>query len=301
MIDDCDAVICNADMGEGAYYLKTHFEALDLGHYLKGHNAISSLGQVLLRRECIPSEWQKYPLSMNGADDYYLILIMLLKKQRMVEHRKTLYYHVYTGNNFSTDFQKMCLSVMEIFKSILHMGLIMQKQADVAIKIRQKEIDEFLNAEEKYPENIRQERQDNIKLINLYDRCLKNLEADYKLDNYIKTFRCSHIAVYGAGKMGKHFIYWMQNADVQIELLIDKRKKGEIDGIPIVDLNEAQRSKELFDLIIVTPMVETEKIIADLETLFACPIISLESVVYNMPCKLLELAHKKETERYIVN
>lgn len=300
LIGDCDAVICNVDMGEGPYYLKQHVEALDLKKYLEAHNAISSLGQVLLKRACIPQEWKEYPLTVNGADDYYLLFIMLLKKQRMVEHRKVLYYHVYTGNNLSTDFKLICLSVTEIFKHILRIGMITQKQADNAIKIRQKAIDEFINAEKKYSDDIRQERQDNIKLINLYDRCLKNLEANYKLDSYIKTFQCNHIVVYGAGKMGRHFIYWMKDADVQIEFLIDQRKKGEIAGIPIIGLCEAQRKKEMFDIIIVTPMVETEKIIAGLEKLFVCPIISLESVIYNMPCELLEAAHETETERYIV-
>ena len=219
----------------------------------------------------------------------------------MVEHRKILYYHVYTGNNFSTDFKKICLSVMEIFRHILQRGLITQKQADMAINIRQKEIEEFEKIREKYPGDIWQERWDNIKLINLYDRCLKNLEADYKLDSYIKTYLCSRIAVYGAGKMGKHFIYWMRNADVKIVALIDKVKKGEIDGIPIVDLREARERSEYFDMIVVTPMVETNNIITYLEKFFACPVISLETVVYNMPCQSLKTAHEIETDRYIVN
>lgn len=301
LIGECDAVICNVDMGEGPYYSKQRVEALDLNKYLEAHNAISSLGQVLFRKECIPQEWTECPLSVNGADDYYLIFIMLLKKQRMVEHRKVLYYHVHTGSNFSADFKKMCLSVMEIFRNILQMGLISQEQADAAVKIRQREIEEFIKAEKKYPGDARQERQDNIKLINLYDRCLKNLEANYKLDSYIKTFQCRHIAVYGAGKMGRHFIYWMRDTDTQIELLIDKRKKGKIAEIPIVDLGEAQRRKKTFEIIIVTPMIETEKIINDLGKLFVCPIISLESAIYNMPCELLKLAHETETERYMVN
>lgn len=301
LIGDGDAVICNVNLGEGPFYTKQHIEALDLKYYLEGHNAISSLGQVLFRKDCIPQEWQEYPLSVNGADDYYLILIMLLKKQRMIEHRKILYYHVHTGNNLSADFSAMCLSVIEIFKHTMQMGLITDKLADRVIKNRRKEIDEFTKAEAKYSGDIRRERQDNIKLINLYDRCLNNLEANYKMDNYIKTFQCSHIAIYGAGKMGQHFIYWMQDADVHIELLIDKRKKGEVNGIPVVGLSEAQRRKEKFDIIIVTPMVDTERIIADLEMLFSCPVISLESVVYNMPCQTLEAAHGADAERYLVN
>lgn len=301
LIGDYDAVICNVNMGEGPYYLQQRVEALDLKIYLEAHNAISSLGQILFRKGCIPREWIEYPLPVNGADDYYLIFIMLLKKQRMVEHRKILYYHVYTGNNFSTDFKKICLSVMEIFRHILQRGLITQKQADMAINIRQKEIEEFEKIREKYPGDIWQERLDNIKLINLYDRCLKNLEAEYKMDSYIKTYRCNSIAVYGAGKMGKHFIYWMRHADVKIVVLIDRAKRGEIDGIPIVDLHEAKEYSENFDMIVVTPMVETDNIIIHLEKFFACPVISLETVVYNMPCQSLKTAHEIETDRYIVN
>lgn len=301
LIGDCDAVICNMVLDEGPHYLKQGVEALDIERYLKGYNAISSLGQVLIKRDCVPQEWIEYPLSVNGADDYYLIFIMLLKKRRMIEHRKILYYHVYTGNNFSFDFRAMCLSVIEIFRHTRRMGLITRKQAETAIKNRQKGINELKKTEEKYPINIRQERQDNIRLINLYDKCLKNLEANYKIDNYIKTFQCSRVAVYGAGKMGRHFVYWMQNADVKIVILIDKVKRGEINGIPIVDLCEAQEQSGAFDMIIVTPMVETKDIITDLQGLFVCPVISLETVIYNMSSQLLETAHKTETARYIVN
>lgn len=301
LIGNCDAVVCNVDLGDGAHYLKQHEEALDLKHYIKGNNAISSLGQVLIKKSCIPKEWKIYSLSMNGADDYFLIFLMILKKQPIVEHRKVLYYHVYTGDNFSTDFRTICLSVIEVLEKMKCIGLISQEICDIAILNRKKKLEEIGIFRRKYRDDIWQERLDNIKLINLYDRCLKNLEADYKIDSYIKTYLSSRIAVYGAGKMGKHFIYWMQNADVKIVIVIDKIKKGEINGIPIVDLCEAQKRSEKFDVIVVTPMVETKGIIINLEEMFACPVISLETVIYNMSCQLLKTAHEIETDRYIVN
>lgn len=301
MIGDCDAVICNMDLGEGPHFRREDVEALDLKCYMEGHNAISSLGQVLLRREAVPEEWKSQFLSGNGADDYYLIFMMLLKKHSMAEHRKTLYYHVFTGSNFSTDFIAISFSVTEVLKRLEKMKLLPQRIADAAINKRQEEMDQFLRSEEKYPCDVRRERRDNIKLINLYDKCLKNLESGYRLDSYIKTFRCHHIAMYGAGKMGRHFIYWMSDTDVKIEAAVDRMKKGSIDGIPIIDLDEAQREKDRFDLIVVTPMAGTEHIIAELEGLFTCPVISLEAAVYNMSCQLLGTAHKTETKRYTVN
>lgn len=301
MIGDCDAAICNMDLGEGPHFVKKKVEALDLKCYMEGKNAISSLGQVFLRRDAVPKEWIQHLLSVNGADDYYLIFIMLLKKQRMVEHRKALYFHVHTGSNFSSDFMAISLSVIEVLNKLVQTGLISHKEADTAIKNRRNEMKQFLTAEEKYPCEIRQERRDNIKLINLYDKCLKNLEAGYRMDSYIKTFRCDHIAMYGAGKMGRHLLYWISDTDTKIEIVIDRVKKGDINGIPIIDLEEAQRDKDKFDLIVVTPMAGTEQIIVELEALFACPIISLKAAVYNMSCQLLESAHKTETVQYIVN
>lgn len=301
LIGICDAVVCNADRGDGPLYSGAHEEALDLNYYLQGGNAISSLGQVLIKKVCIPKEWECDPLCMNGADDYFLIFLMILKKQPIVEHRKVLYYHVYTGGNFSTDFKAICISVIEVLERMKRAGLITQKTCYLAAKSRQNQLEEFEKIKEKYPGDVWQERLDNIKLINLYDRCLKNLEADYKMDSYIKTYRCNSIAVYGAGKMGKHFIYWMRHADVKIVVLIDRAKRGEINGIPIVDLREAKEYSENFDMIVVTPMVETDNIIIHLEKSFACPVISLETVVYNMPCQSLKRAHEVETDRYIVN
>lgn len=301
MIGNCDAVICNMDLGEGPHFRREDVEALDLKCYMEGHNAISSLGQVLLRKDALPEEWRSQFLSGNGADDYYLIFMMLLKKHRMAEHRKTLYYHVYTGSNFSKDFAAISFSVTEVLKKLGKMGLLPQEITDTAIKKRQGEMEQFMRSEEKYPSDVRKERRDNIKLINLYDRCLKNFESGYRLDSYIKTFQCHHIAMYGAGKMGRHFIYWMSDSDIKIEAAIDRIKKGCIDGIPIIGLDEAQRKRDRFDLIVVTPMAETERIIAELERLFACPVISLEAAVYNMSCQLLGTAHKTETARYIVN
>ena len=48
-------------------------------------------------------------------------------------------------------------------------------------------------------------------------------------------------------------------------------------------------------------MLETKDIIVDLEKLFICPIISLEAVIYNMSCHLLDSAHTVKTARYVIN
>lgn len=301
-IGECDASVCNVDIGEGPYYSKSGVEALDLSIYLSGYNGIFSLGQVLFRKDRIPVEWIKKPLRKNGADDYYLLFIMLLKKQKMVEHRKTLYYHVYTGENLSTNSEAMDMSVEELLGNLVSMELLTNKQMEDANRNRDCESRRRLARREKYSESMWDERVEHIRTIRIYDKCLCNLELSYAVDSYISTFGCNRIAVYGAGKMGKHFLYWMRiSKKVLVEVCIDQKKSGQILGIPVIQIEDAKEQKDKFDMIVVTPISGTKRIIEELEQIFDCTIISLEEVVCNMSCALLETAHRSPEYIYIVN
>lgn len=273
-------------------------EALELSSYLSGNNTIVSLGQVLFKHDAIPSEWIENPLSLNGADDYYLIFMMLLRRQKMVEHRKILYYHVFTGRNLSADYDAMWSSVFEMLDCLVVMDMLTDLQANVVRENIAATKNKEKNLMKKYTESIWKERQDNMRLIYLYEKCLKNLEAGYSFDSYINTFKCKYIAVYGAGRMGKHFMYWMGDHVGNIELLIDRKQRGYIYGVPVVGINEAKQHKERFDIIIVTPLAGRNEIIEELELHFDCVIIPLESVIYNMSCQLLQVSHKAETNMF---
>lgn len=68
---------------------------------LKG-NQIVSPGQVLIRKNCIPFDWQKYQLKVNGADDYLLWILLFERKHKIAYNLNTYYFHQYTSENVSS-------------------------------------------------------------------------------------------------------------------------------------------------------------------------------------------------------
>lgn len=75
---------------------------------------IVSPGQCLIRKSSIPKDWIKRPMKYNGADDYYLWLLMFGTGCRITCCYEKVYTHKYTGNNLSLNDEKMFLSEREM-------------------------------------------------------------------------------------------------------------------------------------------------------------------------------------------
>ena len=60
-----------------------------------------SPGQCMMAREIIPREWMTHVLTVNGADDYFLWLLMLDKGIGFHYVDEPLYIHHRTGENVS--------------------------------------------------------------------------------------------------------------------------------------------------------------------------------------------------------
>lgn len=81
--------------------------------YAKFDCRIISPGQCLIKKDSIPDVWKNNILRNNGADDYYLWLLMLTEKRKFRLNRQCIYTHVYTSVNASLDNSKMHQSVYE--------------------------------------------------------------------------------------------------------------------------------------------------------------------------------------------
>lgn len=84
--------------------------------YAKFGCRIMSPGQCLIRKDSIPTVWKENILKNNGADDYFLWLVMLSSKARFEINREKLYNHVYTSVNASLDNNIMMESVKELIE-----------------------------------------------------------------------------------------------------------------------------------------------------------------------------------------
>ncbi len=108
--DDADVEVANArleqaDGSELLWYRNSYHKKLigDLKTYLKVGIQIISPGQCLIRKSSIPDFWKTHIMSKNGADDYFLWLLMLAQGMKFKCLDEALYTHRYTAANISAD------------------------------------------------------------------------------------------------------------------------------------------------------------------------------------------------------
>lgn len=100
-----NAMLEQADKSQLLWYRNDYHKSLvgDLDTYLRVGIQIISPGQCLIKKSSIPDFWQDHLVRVNGADDYYLWLLMLAKGMNFEYLDQALYIHKYTGSNISAD------------------------------------------------------------------------------------------------------------------------------------------------------------------------------------------------------
>lgn len=96
--------------------------------YLLATNPIVSPGQALIKRTAIPNEWLNTPIENNGSDDLLLWTTMLAKKKKMVYNNEKIYIHSETGNNLSSQYDKMIASDFSVYDVIKRMDVLSNYQ-----------------------------------------------------------------------------------------------------------------------------------------------------------------------------
>ena len=114
-----EVLVSNAALGQRAGHLKWYRSTYhtkrigDIDCYCNVGIQIISPGHTCIYKKAIPKEWTEYICTYNGADDYFLWLLML---SRNVEFRyidKVMYLHKYTGSNLSADTRVTDISTLE--------------------------------------------------------------------------------------------------------------------------------------------------------------------------------------------
>lgn len=131
----------------------------DLHYYYLVGNMIVSPGQCMIKKKIIPNEWCMYPVKNNGSDDLLLWILLLKKEARWTINPDVLYRHVFTGNNISSDLNRMISSTNEVIDLLKHLNLISPAEINLInrrIKMREiyegKSIGKKIFAYLKYPD-----------------------------------------------------------------------------------------------------------------------------------------------------
>jgi len=121
-----DLIISNAklEQADGHYlqWYRTDYhwqKSWDMETYINVGIQIISPGQCLIKKSSIPEFWMDNIVSVNGADDYYLWLLMLAAGAKASTYREELYIHKYTGVNISSETSATDASVYD-FLNLLY-------------------------------------------------------------------------------------------------------------------------------------------------------------------------------------
>lgn len=103
-------IVANAGLeqndGTVVPWYRTGFHKRQVGNlrtYLTVGTQIMSPGQCMLAKEIIPREWLTHVVTVNGADDYFLWLLLLDKGIDFHYLDDVLYEHRFTAENLSAD------------------------------------------------------------------------------------------------------------------------------------------------------------------------------------------------------
>lgn len=89
---------------------------------------ITSPGQCLIKKDSIPTDWQKNIMQTNGSDDLMLWIMMLKQNKKFNLLNECLYIHNYTGKNVSGSTQQVFNSSSEAAKILRDTNIISEKE-----------------------------------------------------------------------------------------------------------------------------------------------------------------------------
>lgn len=206
-----DAVVCMATVRDNNAYenFETFVQSLSKEKmYLQ--NAIWSPGQVLIRKEAIPTKWIKENIDINGADDYFLWICMLHENKRFAYNREILFHHIIKGNiNTSNNLVQMQQSVDEVIGKCCNNYLTSYECS-------------ILEEGNLKRRNIKLAELGTLRNVTYYLEIWMNLrDAGYNISKYLISHGIRQVSIYGMGKMGVHLYKEIRN-DVLIKYLIDK-------------------------------------------------------------------------------
>ncbi len=273
-----DAIICNGKNFSQLIY-KNAIElkkAIDVNEYKKGYNRIVSPGQVLIRRKVIPVEWIDNILKNNGADDYFLWMLLFCKNYKIGIHKKVLYCHLISDENTSKNGTGMNASVFEMIEKMRYLDYLTKEETEEIRKSRAP----FADKKEMSIEAYRKEKSYK-EMLELW---MQLRERGISVDKFLSKKHLRNIAIYGGGIFGRHLYHELKRSNIQVNCFLDQNRNVEIPGIKTIFPGEELGS---LDAIIVTPFMEYEQIRKQLSKFYPCNIISLGAVLFNADYELL--------------
>ena len=261
-IGSADAAVCRVINNNRLHYTNTHvFEKVISKEFmLKKWCPIVSPGQVLLKRASIPEIWKQNIIKHNGADDYFLWLLMAGEGKSFSLNQEILFEHVATGMNTSGDTNEMMDSECEMIK-ILETSHVFQGEEE-----------EWLH---KLPESLRRihiKELDNYKgSFSFFQKWMQKVSVGISPIALFEKRKWNKIAMYG--DLGKCLEMLLKDTGIEVKFFIDQNAEYIISELPVYRKEKVQGE---VDAVIMT--IKDDVIVKELEKIVKCPVYGIDEI-----------------------
>lgn len=119
------------------------------------------------------------------------------------------------------------------------------------------------------------------RMFQLLGRWVSLNECGLTIGKYLKEKKVRNIAIYGFGILGKHLLFELREAGINIVYGIDKRNDKLNLNITFIDLSDKKALPDV-DFLIVTAVSDYEEIEKEICEVRKYPVISLEELINDL-------------------
>ena len=265
-IGQADAVVCRALHGKQLLYNNSKkFENVVSKQYMSNTgNGILSPGQVLIRRSSIPEIWTETIINNNGADDYFLWLIMMAQNELFVLNQKVLFEHNLNGKNTSNDVYKMICSEKEMIEVLQRNRLYSSEQLDhLFVSLMNLHIKEF---------DVYRKSFDVVK--NWMNRTANGINPFHELNSQ----GINKIGIYGAGRLGRWLRDCLSFSGLEVVCYVDQNAEYIVSDIPVFHIEKFDMN---IDLLIVSVIDENRKLKDEIKKVYNGKVEYIDELLEN--------------------
>lgn len=266
-LENADAVVCRLlHEGRQFYDVRMPFEQVITRDYIISvRNPIISPGQVLIRKNKIPTVWKETELKNNGADDWLLWLCMLAEGSGFALNDEIVFEHVVEGNNESGNVKHMIDSERELYQVIAEKRILAGSELKALYMAVQKAEEGHIKLLSKFQ-----------KMFFVYNRWMMLDEQGICLEDYLAKNHVHSVAVYGFSYIGKRLYGRLKQGKVCLKYFIDMNAEYlREDTVPIYRPNEALIPVDMIIISLVDGVESISKKLREVSDAKICTITEL--------------------------
>lgn len=229
--------------------------------FSKTGNPIISPGATIIRSDSISNYWKENVMKRNGADDWFLWILMMLEEKNFVLNENFLFYHTPRRTINSISFEEMKKSEMEMYGLLKkYMGITTDVLCMLKKRIYNKEI---------YSRKL-------VEIYNLFFSWKR-----YELIEKQSVTDCfgnnEKIAIYGLGKVGECLLEDLLQHHKNVVYGIDRIAKDRLNKLTIYSIEDELPD---VDVIIITFIEDNREIVDYLRKKINCKIINFHDLLF---------------------